>query len=359
MKILYIVMTVALTFFYILYSDNLSLIILLSVILLPIMTFLMLIFARKKISIDIIPGKKTAKKNEKSDFFVKITNNGFFPVSQANVTLEMTCFPYEKKEIESFTTPLPSYFTQSATISVSPLLCGKIICNVKEIRLHDVLGLFSVKLKNFKGKRAEIIFLPKGDVPLDSASAISLSLKENVSSETNFNASQTFTDEYDSLRDYCDGDKLNKIAWKLCGKSGNDDNIIVRDFEKGKEERNLLILDASSTDDDTILDELIELFYTAADTMCRHEITFDSILSDGRILEGISLSEKFDSCIIGTFGNSCDISEICKNTLNKKYERLAVVTSDSKSFDYNKMKLSYNARELILIKPSSRQENEI
>lgn len=356
MKFLYAVLIIALVFFYILYNDNLSFIILIAVILLPVMTLIMLIIAKKKISVEIISEKKIAQKDENADITVKITNGSFFPIPLSFIAFEMESFPYEKTDYEIITAPLPAHFAQNANISVSPILCGKITCSVKEIELYDLLEIFSVKIKNIKNTSSEIIFMPKGNVPLDPASAISLSLKENVSSETNFNPSQSFSDEYDSLRDYRDGDKLNKIAWKLCGKSGNDDNIIVRDFEKGKEERNLLILDTSSTDNDVILDNLIELYFTAVQTMCRHEITFDSILSNGRILEGISLSEKFDSCITGIFGSCTDISEICQNRFNKKYERIAVVSADRKHFDYDKLKLSYNARELILIVPTG-QEN--
>ncbi len=349
MRFIYIALIAGLYLFFLLYKEDLSLVIFLSCLILPAVLFVFILFISGKVGIISAGMKESVKKGDNAKICISVRNGSFFPVSAAQLSILIKKEPLGLCELQKVTMPLPARSTENVTVSLGTNHCGRIVCEIKELRIYDVLALTSLKIKKAAGVYASVDFLPAGNIPLDSGCSGQLSVRESISGEASFSSRGKISDEYDELRDYRDGDKLNKVAWKLCGKQGDPDSYIVRDSEKGREAVYLLIADVYSAKDEKKLDTLYELFYTAADTMCSHEIAFDSIKADNTILENISLTDNFSECIEGIYGENSSLDEIASNPKNKRYDKIVLVTADKNTPAADKLRLAYAARETVIV----------
>lgn len=348
MKFLYLIILIVLVFFYIQYNDNLSLIILIAAAVFPVVLLTVLLFQRKKIGIEMVmPNPQTAK-GDNAEAAIILKNSSVLPVSAAKMTIVCRYVPFGGEQRQQITVPVPAMGKQTLTIKLRSEHCRRVECTAEHIRIYDLLHLFCVKIKSADHSVVYTDFVPNGDVPLEPNVQAQLSVKENVSGEANLGAVSFNRQEYDELREYRDGDKLNRIAWKLSGKTG--DELIVRDSSSKSEPVYLLLFDIYSAEDsEETADRLYELYYTAAETMCSHEIMFDSFRADGTLLENISVTDGFSECISGIFGNIRRMDSLIENSKNKRYDKIVFVTASADRAALNGAVKKFGAREAVVI----------
>lgn len=348
MKFFYFVILIVLVFFFVLYKDNLSLILLIAAAVLPLVLLVILLWQVRKLRVDMISPALRTEKGESTEAEIVMTNSSFFPVSAAKLTIICRYVPFGGEQRQQITVPVPSSGKQTLTVKISSDNCCRAECMTAQVKVYDLLHLFSVKLRCSELSCVYTDFVPRGDVPLEPGVQAQLSVKENVSGEANLSAVNFNRQEFDELREYRDGDKLNRIAWKLSGKTG--DELIVRDSSSKSEPVYLLIMDLYSAENDPrTADRLYELYYTAADTMCSHEILFDCFKSDGSLLENISVTDGFSDCISGIYGNYRDARFLIENSKNKRYDKIVFVTASKDNSAVNSAIRKFGAREAVVI----------
>ncbi|MGN1415831.1 MAG: DUF58 domain-containing protein [Oscillospiraceae bacterium] len=348
MKFLYPVILIVLVFFFILYNDDLSLIILIAAAVFPLVLLIALLYEKRKIKIEMVPLNPQTAKGENAEAAFILKNTSVFPVSAAKMTIVCRYVPFGDEQRQQITVPVPAMGKQTLTIKLRSDHCCRVECSAEQIRIYDFLHLFSVKIKSADLSFVYTDFVPNGDASLEPSVLAQLSVKENVSGEANLGAVSFNRQEYDELREYRDGDKLNRIAWKLSGKTG--DELIVRDSSSKSEPVYLLLLDIYSAEGSPVTaDKLYELFYTAAETMCSHEIMFDSFRADGTLLENISVTDGFSECISGIYGNFRSMDSIIENSKNKRYDKIVYVTASDDKAQLNEAIKKFGAREAVVI----------
>ena len=349
MRFVYFAILIGLCFFYALYSDNLSLIVLIMAVLIPIALFVLLKYSVSKLKISAAASDSKVKKNGFAEIAVRIENRSVFPVSALSLSVTSVRYPTGEQESQSVSVPVPAMSCQQVSIKISSEYCQRVCCTVSGIKAFDLLRLFSAKVKKCGVISAYVDFLPSGAKPLSEKYVTMFSAVQPVSSEKTAAKSNTSQD-FDELREYRDGDKLNRIAWKLSGRS---EELIVRDSSKGGRSDILLIADTTSAGNDIRMsDSIFETFYSAATKLCEQEIPFDAYTSSGEFIADISLSDRFESCIGGIYGSVISAERAAENKENRRYDIIYVVAAAGSDSCADALRKGFGARNVIFITPS-------
>lgn len=344
---MYFFLIIGLVFFFLLYADDLSLIILAAAVLLPPVLFVMLLYARGKIRITPCDETVRCVKGSETEIQFKAENSSLIPVSAVKLIVKVRFIPGTEEESYYVSVPLPAKSSQYVGVKIKSEVCRRAEISVVSVKVCDYLHLFKLRKRDAEQLRAAADFLPDGSTRISPDTEEQLSVKESISGEADF--SSFMQQEFDDLRPYRDGDKLNRVAWKLSGKTNDD--IIVRDSSSRRESVYLLVMDIHSAKDDPAeIDRLYELFGSAAEVMCSHEISFDSVKADGSILKNISAADRLDECIASVYGGSADIDSICRNVTNRRYDKIVLAAAGDCSDTADKLIKAYGAREALIIK---------
>lgn len=134
--------------------------------------------------------------------------------------------------------PIHQVCTEKVDFSLKSDYCGIFNVKIKSIQIFDFIKLFSVRIKN--KKTCQITVLPEL-YPIITANTPSII---NTEESNIFSKHKSGDDpsEIFELKDYVQGDKPNKIHWKL---SLKHDNYIVRHYSQPISSSILVMLDFS------------------------------------------------------------------------------------------------------------------
>lgn len=222
-KLLYICLLIILAVFYILYIDNLSFFLLMLGILFPVILFFITLHIRSKLNAELSCIKLSENKNSDITIDVNIENKSIFPVSNACVTLEIMNVLDSIPEEMTAIIPIQPKNMQNMSFNVSSKYCGKLIVSLKKIKIYDYFNINSFT-KKFECHK-EIVIMPQ-TYPIQIFT--DHSLDENTESElySKIRAGDDCSEVF-NIRNYADGDKINRIHWKL---SMKHDEIMVKDY---------------------------------------------------------------------------------------------------------------------------------
>jgi hypothetical protein len=174
--------------------------------------------------------------SDRGEFTVEIENNSFFPISTADIRI----FYYNKfcpKEysINGMEIPIAGRNTTKAVFEISSSHCGVISVGVKSVMLNDFFKFWRVK-RSVRGEK-EFMCLPEIDeFNLDS----SFFETENDADKFSEHRSGDDNSEVFDLREYQDGDRMNRVHWKLSTKS---DDLIVKEYSFPLDTVNVVLFD--------------------------------------------------------------------------------------------------------------------
>ena len=112
MRFIYFAILIGLCFFYALYSDNLSLIVLIMAVLIPIVMFVLLKYSVSKMKISAAASDSKVKKNGFAEIAVRIENRSVFPVSALSLSVTSVRYPTGEQESQSVSVPVPAMSCQ-------------------------------------------------------------------------------------------------------------------------------------------------------------------------------------------------------------------------------------------------------
>ncbi|MGM9979353.1 MAG: DUF58 domain-containing protein [Clostridium sp.] len=224
-KIIYFFIIIGTFLFTILYSDYFPLAIFIITLVLPIILNIIIRIIKKSISLDIKSIDVVQNKNDGIEVKLLIKNNSIFPAVNGELKL---CY-YNKfsgnKEIEYINFPINSKETESIDFKIKSKYCGKLIIEIQSLKIYDYLTFSSVKKKVNKSK--EVIVLPQiYDINFSSNVANINSLDGEIFSKDKAGDDPS---EVFNVREYIEGDKIQRIHWKLSSKV---DNVMIKEYSQ-------------------------------------------------------------------------------------------------------------------------------
>lgn len=267
-KILFLILIFICIFFYILYVWNFSLILLIIFVTLPVVMFITTLITKHMIKAEFAVQNKTTPKNSSFPVQLCVTNKSIFPIGKAEAHIEYyNIFNNQINEFELLF-PVQARNTQRITFQLSSKYCGILKIRSAYIDIYDPLRIF--RFRTGKNVHTEIAVMPEIH---EVNGAISYTDRESEESSV-FSESKAGDDpsEIFDLRDYINGDKLNRIHWKLSSKK---DELIVKEYSMPVDVPCMLFLNLKCYEDSEytlpVFDTLVETLISVSQFMIENE----------------------------------------------------------------------------------------
>lgn len=288
-RIIYIILILVLIVFFVLYIDKLSLIVLIFAILLPILSLIMCIIARKNVSFDFKVKSKTVPKDVPIKIDVTVTNHSYLPISNMVMLFEYSNTLDGKIHKMTITIPLTPNGANRVSFNIVSKYCGIVNIRLFESKIYDNLKLFCLKKRH--QQECSMLIMPKlHDIPL----VLQNSSNEMLESDT-FSKTKSGDDcsEVFNIREYQEGDRLNRIHWKLSSKSNE---TYVKEYSLPISNSIVIIPEIVNHGADSIstMDTITELLLSISQALNYHEVHHKISIyhENNSYIESISNSEE-------------------------------------------------------------------
>ena len=264
-KIVYLIVLIVSSAFFILYKDMLALILLCSLIVVPLALFLSVLIMRLTVKFDVRCKSGVITKGQKEIFVVEVINKSPFPITKIllNCMYRNSFFDEgNKDELYFWAKPFSSNSYEMEILSEH---VGNVTVKFESAYVHDYFSIFSLPFR--VNKEFSYSVIPEVQ-PLD------ISLTSNIYSMTESNVFSKHKpgddpSEIFQIRDYIDGDKLNKIHWKL---SSKQESFIVKDYSLPINESVLLLIEmCDSQKNYNLLDTQFEVLFSLSHMFIERE----------------------------------------------------------------------------------------
>lgn len=267
-KILFIILIIVCSLFYILYLWDFALVLLIVIIALPIIMFISTFITKKCLNVEFAVKDKNAVKSKDFPVQLVITNKSIFPIGKAEARIEYyNVFSSDVSTFDIFL-PIQPKNSQRVTFQLSSKFCGIIKIKTLYLNIFDPLRIF--KFKAAKNVCTEVTIMPDGH---EISGIVHYTDRVNEESEM-FSEHRPGDDpsEVFDLREYNAGDKLNRIHWKLSSKK---DDFIVKEYSLPIDVPCALFLDIRQNGDKDkalpVYDTLMETFLSVSQFLLENE----------------------------------------------------------------------------------------
>ncbi len=328
-KIIYSVLIVISVFFYILFVDKLSFYIMVFVFSLPVAFLIVLLSAKIGVKCKLTAVSKTAMKKSGCDFNLKIVNKTFFPYPSSVVKIYYRNDLSENEEIMKISFPVHPRTSQTLTFRLSSEYCGVLNVKIHHIRIYDYIKLFSCRVKT--ETNAHVYITP--DPVIQSVPDAFRTIVTDESNEFSKYKSGDDPSEIFELKEFVQGDKINRIHWNL---SSKQNQLITKHYSLAVNTSVAIIVDIDFNSTLQKIDTALEFFYTLSYSLTEHHINhvlyvkgLDKLyeISDYEHLEEVYINIlKYKSC-------SENDSEIISKLTAEKSDFFLVTNRPFKNYD--------------------------
>lgn len=236
-RILYTILIAAAVVFAAAYESRLTFVLLLTVIFLPIASFLILLIERLAVSFEVTPDKIFSTKLRRFSVTVKVKNRFLFPISPMKITgvfqdnegnlikdklMIISVMPFGKSE-----------FVFNGHLKYR----GEYFLGLTGAEICDFLCLFRFKIKLEPSCRT--VVAPRR-LNIERSGSLCSNEDDSIRTEVTFFENDSFS----SVREYMDGESLRKVHWKL---SAKQDKLMVKQSDKNLSSSAAVIIDASTS----------------------------------------------------------------------------------------------------------------
>ena len=304
MPFLYTVLLVASVFFYILYEHAFSFYLFAFLFLVPVVLLIMTIYTARRTKVSFVESNTTAGRSARIPVKLRVTNNSMLPCPNLLIEIEYCNLLDGRNTVMKINTPVYPKESQLMTLTVSGMHCGTVNFRIKRCRISDMLKLFTLRIgkkeSDAPDKTCTLTILPEY-TPLENSisdySEMGLETDEYSKTKKGDDPSEIF-----DIRDYADGDKLNRVHWKL---SAKQDKTMVKDYSLPLTNSIMLMLDLvkPSNDGDELakFDSLIEtaasLSQHLLDNGVPHRVVFFDKINNRLVVENITDEESHGEMI--------------------------------------------------------------
>lgn len=257
----YIILTIFIGIFHILYKGDLSFIIFAFLFALPAVMFVILAIQVRLLRISVSSDNAVSERGKAAAVRIILRNRSVLPIAACKISVryrsvymsDVPAKPADEKY--SITIPVKQRTVETVSLSLTPDHCGVVEFYIKNIKITDFLG-FSFLFRKI-GFADKIIVLP-------NAFPMSADLENGIvnGSESNiFSAVKAGDDpsEIFQLREYRDGDRHNRIHWKLSSRS---ESFIVKELSQPVNSKLLILCDFSGCGDAEKTDMIFDMAMT-------------------------------------------------------------------------------------------------
>ncbi len=270
-KIIYLFLIICAAAFFILFVDTMSLLILVLTLVFPFIQYLFLFITSKKITASIKTENSTALKEEETRIILDIANHSHFPVSCAYAVIEIHNTLTDEYQTLTTMMPVSANNIQTIKFSVSYSHCGRIAISLKNLKIYDYIKMFSKNVKT--GAINEMMVLPEriSISPMIETEIAALTDSDDFSKDKpGDDCSEIF-----DIREYVEGDKINRIHWKLSSKCSK---LMIKEYSLPVSNHLMLLfefsLDTASNHAFSKTDAAIETVLALSEFLIKNNMTF-------------------------------------------------------------------------------------
>ncbi|MBO4867698.1 MAG: DUF58 domain-containing protein [Ruminococcus sp.] len=283
MPFLYTVLLIASVFFYILYEHPFSFYLFAFLLVIPVVMFVMTLLTAKKLKIGFTDKQSIVSRTAKLPIRLRVSNSSMLPCPNLLIEISYANKIDGKTNIVKINTPVYPHETQILTLSVSGVHCGTVDFNIKKCKISDMLKIFNMKVKsknNFLSDRNCTVTILPDYIPLENeiANYADMGLESDEYSKTQKGDDPS---EIFDIRDYVEGDKLNRIHWKLTAKQ---DKTMVKDYSLPIANSIVLMIDLSKADGKadelTLFDSAVETAASVSEYLLENEVPHRAVFYD-------------------------------------------------------------------------------
>lgn len=250
----YLILLIFMGVFHVLYKGDLSFILLVFFMVLPIILASILVLQIKLLRLSVLKDASLTERGKPAVIKIILENPTIFPITACKVTMRYECFFAPDKcrpEKYTVTVPINRRTKECVTVKLVPEHCGTVELQLRSVCVSDLIGLIWLPKKvRFRDK---LIVMPC-TYPI-SASQESSFVSDSESSVFSSVRPGDDPSEIFQLREYRDGDRLNRIHWKL---SSRGESFIVKEISDPINSKILILCDFSecvdSADADSVFD---------------------------------------------------------------------------------------------------------
>lgn len=272
MKILYIVFLIMSAVFYPLYHDDLSFLLLVTLLIFPVFMGIILAVTVKRLKIKISGVPERVTRGEKLTIRVHVKNPMVIPVSSCVVNMLYRTDGDKKFRRYSMSVPVKARSSEVIVMNLTPEHCGTVECIIKHASVFDLIGLFSARIK--LGTRFSCAVMPK---ELPFAAEDSLKGADSVSGICTGTKTEGEPPDVAEMRDYRDGDRMNRIHWKLSSRS---ENFIVKEFSGHTTAHILAVPDLAACKKADEADRVLDVYASIMRSAVSCGVSADVMLKD-------------------------------------------------------------------------------
>ncbi len=244
-RVIYIFALSAAVVFAAAYESKLTLVLMVTMLLLPVASFLILLIQRLALSFEVTPKSIFTTKLRSFTITVKIRNRFIFPISPMKITgvfqdndgnliadklMVVSVMPFCKTE-----------FLFNGFLKYR----GEYLLGITGAEIHDFLGIFGMKIK--LDPACHTVVAPRR---LTVGRNGALCSDDNDSLRTEFTFFEN--DSFSAVREYGDGDSLRRVHWKLSAKM---DKLMVKQSDLNLSSSAAIIIDTSTANSGEIKGE--------------------------------------------------------------------------------------------------------
>lgn len=223
-------------------------------VLFPIVSFICALSMKMMITVELNADKPAIMKNEDFGIDIIFKNDSIFPASRISLNLVYHNQFTNNIKKEAYSISLENKCILKMMCEVPSEYCGNIEFGIADMKIYDMLGLFGFKISAHCTNNVSV--LPDMAYIAESMlrGGTEVFLEEEVYSTRR---SGDDPSEIFRVRDYSEGDRMNRIHWKLSAKEGV---LIVKDFGLPLDSSVVILIEMNCTDENTeqMIDAAIE-----------------------------------------------------------------------------------------------------
>lgn len=223
-KFLYLLLLAAAAFLSVLYNKYYIGVIFLTIVIMPFIMFGLLSYIYGRVKAELVSVAHVVNKGEAIPISVQLNNPTVFPVSNLKIYLTYRNSYSEQRYTKEFTVSIDARMKSCVICNLFSDYAGNMEITLKAIRIYDYLRLFSLK-KNLHDEVKAAVLPYYYELSEDYTSRRHTRIIE--SDYYSPHKSGDDPSEVFAIREYREGDRLQRIHWKLSRKL---DQLMIKEF---------------------------------------------------------------------------------------------------------------------------------
>ena len=227
-KIRYLVILAIAGLLAILYNEYFMGILFLSVLIFPFLLFAILSYIYGMVSFELVSAVHVSNRGESIPVSIQVHNPTIFPIPNISITVNYFNDFSSKKTVykQKFNVSVDKGTRTTVTCNLTSAHTGNLEISLRKIRIYDYLKIFSLRKKNVGEIKVAVLphYYELTEDYLENRSKMQIESDNYSTIKSGDDPSEVF-----AIREYREGDRLQRIHWKL---SMKQDQLMIKDFSE-------------------------------------------------------------------------------------------------------------------------------